>query len=73
MLTTTIFIASFEFVVWTFSSLYEDAVKSLHVPAKAGFARDSHFKGFPEFDIFYYKAVSLIMIIIIIYNNIATH
>jgi len=32
MLTTTVFTAGFPFVVWTFSSLYERAVKSLHVP-----------------------------------------
>ncbi len=31
-LPTSAFAASFEFVVWTFSSLYESAVKSLHLP-----------------------------------------
>ncbi len=39
-LPTTLFNASFEFVVWTFSSLYEFAVKSLHLPIFIGLARD---------------------------------
>lgn len=33
MLPTTAFTASFEFVVWTVSSLYEFAVQSLHLSA----------------------------------------
>ncbi|REJ77506.1 MAG: hypothetical protein DWQ47_14110 [Acidobacteria bacterium] len=39
-LPATPFDAPFGFVVWTFSSLYESAVKSLHVPDRSGFARD---------------------------------
>ncbi len=34
-LPTTTFVARFRFVVWTFSSLYESAVKSLHLPIKS--------------------------------------
>lgn len=41
-LPATTFAASFEFVVWTFSSLYESAVKSLHLPKIFGLARDYH-------------------------------
>ncbi len=59
-LPATLFNASFEFVVRTFSSLYESAVKSLHIPIKfIGFARDYHIftihknLGFPEFNRFY--------------------
>ena len=42
-LPATAFAASFEFGVWTFSSLYESAVKSLHLPKSIfGLARDYH-------------------------------
>jgi hypothetical protein len=47
------------FVVWTFSSLYASAVKSLHLPraeaAGLGSGLPSRFRGlgFPEFDRFY--------------------
>jgi len=41
-LPTTLFNAFFKFVVWTFSSLYEFAVKSLHLPKNSGLARDHH-------------------------------
>ena len=42
-LPATAFAASFEFVVWTFSSLYALPVKSLHIPVlQTGFARDYH-------------------------------
>ena len=41
MLPTTAFTASFEFVVWTVSSLYEFAVQSLHLSTlKVDLARD---------------------------------
>lgn len=44
------------FVVWTLSSPYADARRrrplSLYTfPRYAGFARDYHFTGFPEFDL----------------------
>ncbi len=58
-LPTTAFAARFRFVVWTFSSLYESAVKSLHLPIfiLTGLARDyrAFFErlGFPEFNRFY--------------------
>ena len=56
-LPATPFDAPFGFVVWTFSSLYESAVKSLHLPDRSGLARDYHAKiarlGFPEFNRFY--------------------
>jgi len=39
-LPATAFAARFRFVVWTFSSLYALAVKSLHLPQLRGLARD---------------------------------
>ena len=57
MLTTTTFVASFEFAVWTVSSSYTrmPAVQSLHLSWKIpqDLARDYHIKGFPEFDRIY--------------------
>jgi len=63
MLTTTAFAAAAPravFVVWTFSSLYASAVKSLHLPRRAGLGSGlpSRFRGlgFPEFGRFYKRA-----------------
>ena len=64
MLTTSTFAASFKFVVWTVSSLYEFAVQSLHLqrlirkPIEAWlgismFALHNANEAFPEFDEFY--------------------
>ncbi len=56
MLTTTVFTACFQFVVWTVSCLYDLPVQSLHFPTcklQVGLARDYHAAsstGFPEFE-----------------------
>jgi len=55
-LPATTFAAFFKFVVWTFSSLYESIVKSLHLPIyRLGSGLPCAFRrlGFPEFNRFY--------------------
>ena len=69
-LPSTFFNARYRFVVWTFSSLYEFAVKSLHFPRlcrrrlSSGLSYPSINLDFPEFNKFYQYAVN---------NKLATH
>ena len=60
--TTTTFVAHFWFVVWTFSSSWHFCFRwsplSLYTFSFLSLARDCHFKGFPEFDDFYFEDFS---------------